>query len=90
MCQHYHTSSIIIHSSKLMLKVLQNRFKPQAENVIAEEQACFRDGRSTKEHVIRDGGVHKNTSYVTVVHKNTSYVTGGVHKNTSSTCVCYV
>ena len=55
MCQHYHTSSIIIHSRKLMLKVLQNRFKPQAENVIAEEQACFRDGRSTQEHILRGG-----------------------------------
>ena len=30
-----------------MLKVIQNRLKPQAEAIIAEEQAGFRAGRST-------------------------------------------
>ena len=34
-------------TSKVMLKVILNRLKPQAEEIIAEEQAGFRAGRST-------------------------------------------
>ena len=33
-----------------MLKIIINRLKPQAENIIAEEQPRFRHGRSTIEH----------------------------------------
>ena len=33
-----------------MLKVILNRLKPQAEEIIAEEQAGFRAGRSTTEN----------------------------------------
>ena len=34
-----------------MLKILLNRLKPQAEWIIAEEQAGFRAGRSTTEQI---------------------------------------
>ena len=34
-----------------MLKVILNRLKPQAEDIIAEEQAGFRAGRSTTEQI---------------------------------------
>ena len=34
-----------------MLKIIRKRLKPQAEKIIAEEQAGFRAGRSTKEHI---------------------------------------
>ena len=34
-----------------MLKILLNRLKPQAEEIIAEEQAGFRAGRSTSEQI---------------------------------------
>ena len=34
-----------------MLKILFNRLKPQAEKIIAEEQAGFRAGRSTSEQI---------------------------------------
>ena len=40
--------SLISHSSKVMLKVILNRLKPQAEEIIAEEQAGF---RSTTEQI---------------------------------------
>ena len=36
---------------KVMLKIILNRLKPQAEKIIAEEQAGFRAGRSTTEQV---------------------------------------
>ena len=50
-CQNYRTISLISHPSKVMLKILLNRLKPQAEKIIAEEQAGFRVGRSTTEQI---------------------------------------
>ena len=41
-CQNYRTISLINHASKVMLKILLNRLTPQAETIIAEEQAGFR------------------------------------------------
>ena len=49
LCQNYRTISLISHSSKVMLKVILNRLKPQ--EIIAEEQAGFRAGRSTTEQI---------------------------------------
>ena len=34
-----------------MLKIILNRLKPQAENIIAKEQAGFRAGRSTTDQI---------------------------------------
>ena len=36
----------------VMLKVILNRLKPHAENIIAEEQAGFRAGHGTRELII--------------------------------------
>ncbi|KAK2192856.1 hypothetical protein NP493_21g04010 [Ridgeia piscesae] len=38
-----------------MLKILLNQLKPQAEKIIAEEQAGFRPGRSTTEQIFNLG-----------------------------------
>ncbi|WP_419593732.1 hypothetical protein, partial [Thiolapillus sp.] len=43
-CQNYRTISVISHPSKVMLKIILNSLKPQAEKIIAEEQAGFRAG----------------------------------------------
>ena len=51
LCQNYRTISLISHPSKVMLKILLNRLKPQAEWIIAEEQAGFRAGSSTTEQI---------------------------------------
>ena len=50
LCQNYRTISLISHSSKVKLKIILNRLPPQAE-IIAEEQAGFRAGRSTTEQI---------------------------------------
>ena len=50
-CQNYRTFSLISHPSKVMLKIVLNRLKPRAKNIIAEEQAGFREGRSTTEQI---------------------------------------
>ena len=44
-------TSLISHPSKVMLKIILNRLKPQEEKIIAEEQAGFRAGRSTTEQI---------------------------------------
>ena len=51
LCQNYRTISLISHPSKVMLKIILNRLQPQAEEIIAEEQAGFRVGRSTTEQI---------------------------------------
>ena len=50
LCQNYRTISLISHLSKVVLTILLNRLKPQAEEIIKEEQTGFRAGRSTTEH----------------------------------------
>ena len=50
-CQTCGTISLISHPSKVMLKITLKRLKPQAEKIIAEEQAGFRAGRSTTEQI---------------------------------------
>ena len=50
-CQNYRTISLISHPSKVMLKTILNRLKPQAEKIIAEEQVGFRAGRSITEQI---------------------------------------
>ena len=50
-CQNYRTISLISHASKVMLKIILNRLKPLAEEIIAEEQAGFRSKRSTTEQI---------------------------------------
>ena len=51
LCQKYHTISVISHPSKVMLRILLNRLKPQAEEIIKEEQTGFRAGRSTTDQI---------------------------------------
>ena len=45
------TISLISHPSKVMLNIILNRLQPQAEKIIAAEQAGFRARRSTTEQI---------------------------------------
>ena len=47
--QNYRTISLISHPSKVMLKVILKRFKPQAGEIIAKGHAGFKAARSTTE-----------------------------------------
>ncbi|XP_052268247.1 uncharacterized protein LOC127869629 [Dreissena polymorpha] len=51
LCQNYRTISLISHPSKVMLKILLDKLKQQAEKIIAEEHAGLRQGRSTTEQI---------------------------------------
>ncbi|GFR77564.1 endonuclease-reverse transcriptase [Elysia marginata] len=50
LCNNYRTISLISHLSKVMLRVILNRLKPKAEEILAEE-AGFRACRSTVEQI---------------------------------------
>ena len=50
-CNNYRTLSLISHPSKILLRIILNRLKPQAAEIIAEEQAGFMPGRSTVEQI---------------------------------------
>ena len=51
LCQNYRDISLITHLSKVILKVILNWLKPQAEEIIAEEQAGFRAGKAHTEQI---------------------------------------
>ena len=44
--------SRISHPTMVMLKIILNRFQPQAEEIIAETQSGFRAGRSSTEQIL--------------------------------------
>ena len=48
-CQNYRTISLVSNPSKVTLKIILNRLKPQAEKTIGEEPAGFTAGTSTTE-----------------------------------------
>ena len=50
-CENYRTISLISHMSKIMLKVILRKLQPIAEELLSEEQAGFRAGRSTNEQI---------------------------------------
>ena len=50
-CQNYRTISLISHPSKVMLRIILNRLKSKAEELLSEEQAGFRARRSTVEQI---------------------------------------
>ena len=47
-CQNYRMVSLISYLDNLMLKIILNRLKLQAEKIIAEEQADFKAGSTTE------------------------------------------
>ena len=51
LCENYRTISLTSHPSKVMLKIILNRLQPQAEEIVAEEHAGFRGGRSTTKQI---------------------------------------
>ena len=51
-CSNYRTISLISHTSKIILRIILNRLIPQAEDILAEEQAGFRKNRSPTEQIL--------------------------------------
>ena len=51
-CNNHRTISLIVHASKILLKIIVNRIKIKYSTEISEEQAGFVEGRGTREHVV--------------------------------------
>ena len=47
-CSNYHTIALISHTSKVMLKILQERLQQYMNWELPDVQAGFRDGRGTR------------------------------------------
>ena len=50
-CSHYHTVSLISHTSKVMLKILQARLQQYLNYELPDVQAGFRKGRGTRDQI---------------------------------------
>ena len=50
-CSNYHTVSLISHTSKVMLKILQARLQQYVKHELPDVQAGFRKGRGTRDQI---------------------------------------
>ena len=48
----YHTIALILHASKVMLKILQARFQQYINCELPDVQAGFRKGRGTRDQIV--------------------------------------
>ena len=50
-CSNYHTSALISHASKVMLRILQARLQQYVNCELPDVQAGFRKGRGTRDQI---------------------------------------
>ena len=50
-CSNYHTTALISHVSKVMLKILQARLQQYVNHELPDVQAGFRRGRGTRDQI---------------------------------------
>ena len=50
-CSNYHTIALILHASKVMLKILQARLQQYVNCEIPDAEAGFRKGRETRDQI---------------------------------------
>ena len=50
-CSNYHTIALILHVSKVMLKILQARLQQYVNYELPDAQAGFRKGRGTRDQI---------------------------------------
>ena len=50
-CNNYRGISLLSHSSKIFSRIILNRFRNRTEEILSEEQAGFRPGRSTIDQI---------------------------------------
>ena len=50
-CSNYHTTALISHASKVMLKILQARLQQYVNRELSDVQAGFRKGRGTRDQI---------------------------------------
>ena len=50
-CSNYHTTALISHASKVILKILQARIQQYMNHELPDDQAGFRKGRRTRDQI---------------------------------------
>ena len=50
-CSNYHTTALISHASKVMLKILQARLRQYVNHELPDVQGGFRKGRRTRDQI---------------------------------------
>jgi hypothetical protein len=51
LCSNYRTIALIPHTSKILLRIIQDRLAKYIEKEISEEQAGFKKGRGTRDQI---------------------------------------
>ena len=52
-CSNYHTTALISHTNKVILKILQARLQQNVNHELPDVQAGFRKGRGTRDQIVR-------------------------------------
>ena len=60
-CSNYHTTALISHASKVMLKILQARLQQYMNCELPDVQAGFRKGRGTRDQIANICWIIKKT-----------------------------
>ena len=50
-CSNYHTIAFVLHTSKVMLKILQSRLQQYVNHELPDVQAGFRKGRGIRDQI---------------------------------------
>ena len=74
-CSNNRTIALISRDSKVMLKLIQNRFDMYMEQEMAIEQAGFRKGRGTRDQIVKIRWIiersieYQQSIYIRVLHR---------------------
>ena len=60
-CSNYHTIALILHASKVMLKILQARLQQYVNHELPDVQADLRKGRRTRDQIANIRWIIKKT-----------------------------
>ena len=52
-CSHYRTTALISYASKVMIRILQARLQQYVNHEPPGIQACFREGRGTRDQIAK-------------------------------------
>ena len=67
-CSNYHTISLILHASKVMLKILQARLQQYVNHELPDIQAGFRQGRGISDQIVNIRWIIEKTKRVLKKH----------------------
>ena len=67
-CSNYHTTALISHASKVMLKILQARLQQYVNRELPDVQAVFRKGRGSRFQIANIRWIHRKSKRVPEKH----------------------